>query len=57
MSDLFEELRNKIESSDTEKLTDIQEELVKVHNNGELTDDEFHRLKEAIGRRLGGFNL
>lgn len=57
MSDLFEELRNKIESSDTEKLTDIQEELVKVHNNGELTDDEFHRLKEAIGRCLGGFNL
>jgi rRNA maturation endonuclease Nob1 len=57
MEDLYEELRNKIDSSDTEELTKIQEEVVKEKNNGNITGDEAHRLKEAIDRRLGGFNL
>lgn len=55
MNNLFEELKQKIESTDTEKLTEIQKELMKVKD--ELTDEEFHRLKEAIGQRLSGFNL
>ncbi|HLR92464.1 MAG TPA: hypothetical protein VK048_05325 [Atopostipes sp.] len=57
MSDLFEELREKIDSTDTEKLTEIQEKIVKEKENGNLTDDEFHRLDEAVKNRLGGFNL
>ncbi len=57
MSELFEELEKKIDSTDTEKLTDIQEEIVKEHENGNLTADEFHRLDEAVKSRLGGFNL
>lgn len=57
MKSLFEELEEKIQSTDTSKLTDIQEELVKAKKNNEINDDEFHRLKEAIGQRLGGFNM
>lgn len=57
MSDLYEELEKKIDSSDTKELTEIQEELVKEKNNGNLTDDEFHRLDVAVKQRLGGFNL
>lgn len=57
MKSLFEELKEKIKSTDTRKLTDIQEELVKAKEKNEINDDEFHRLKEAIGQRLDGFNL
>ena len=42
MSELLEELKQKIDSADTEKLTDIQEEIVKEKEKGNLTDDEVH---------------
>lgn len=57
MSDLYEELKEKIDSTDTEKLTEIQEEIVKAKENGDITDDEFHRLDDVVKSRLGGFNL
>ncbi len=57
MESLYEELKAKIQSTDTSQLTDIQEELVKAKENNKINDDEFHRLKEAIGQRLGGFNM
>lgn len=54
MSELLEELKQKIDSADTEKLTDIQEEIVKEKEKGNLTDDEVHRLTDAVKKRLGG---
>lgn len=57
MEGLFEELRKKIKSTDTYKLNDIQQELVKAKEKNEINDDEFHRLKEAIGERLDGYNV
>ena len=57
MSELLEELKQKIDSADTEKLTDIQEEIVKEKEKGNLTDDEVHRLMDAVKKRLCGFNL
>ena len=57
MSEWLEELKQKIDSADTEKLTDIQEEIVKEKEKGNLTDDEVHRLTDAVKKRLGGFNL
>ncbi len=57
MEGLFEELREKIKSTDTNKLNDIQQELVKAKEKNEINDDEFHRLKEAIGERLDGYNV
>ena len=57
MSELLEELKQKIDSADTEKLTDIQEEIVKEKEKGNLTDDEVHRLMDAVKKSLGGFNL
>lgn len=57
MSELLEELKKKIDSAYTEKLTDIQEEIVKEKEKGNLTDDEVDRLTDAVKKRLGGFNL
>lgn len=57
MEGLFEELREKIKSTDTNKLNDIQQELVKAKEKNEINDDEFHRLKKAIGERLDGYNV
>ena len=57
MSELYEELENKVNSTDTEKLTDVEEELVKAKNNGDITEEEFDRLMDVVKHRLGGFNL
>lgn len=57
MSELYEELENKINSTDTEKLTDVEEELVQAKNNGDITEEEFDRLMDVVKHRLGGFNL
>lgn len=57
MSELYEVLENKINSTDTEKLTDVEEELVQAKNNGDITEEEFDRLMDVVKHRLGGFNL
>ncbi|HLR89250.1 MAG TPA: hypothetical protein VK042_05950 [Atopostipes sp.] len=57
MSELYEVLENKINSIDTEKLTDVEEELVQAKNNGDITEEEFDRLMDVVKHRLGGFNL
>ncbi len=57
MSELYEELEKKVNSTDTEKLTDVEEELVQAKNDGEITENEFDRLMDVVKHRLGGFNL
>ena len=57
MSKLYEELENKVNTTDTEKLTDVQKELVKAKDTGEITEEEFDRLMDVVKHRLGGFNL
>lgn len=57
MSELYEELENKVNSTDTEKLTDVEEELVQAKNNGDITEEEFDRLMDVVKHRLAGFNL
>lgn len=57
MSKLYDELENKVNTTDTEKLTDVQKELVKAKDNGEITEEEFDRLMDVVKHRLGGFNL
>ncbi|HIZ70538.1 MAG TPA: hypothetical protein H9808_02080 [Candidatus Atopostipes pullistercoris] len=57
MSGLYEELENKVNTADTEKLTDVQEELVQAKDNEEITKEEFDRLMDVVKHRLGGFNL
>lgn len=57
MTELYEELENKVNSTDTEQLTDVEEELVKAKNNGDITEEEFDRLMDVVKHRLGGFNL
>lgn len=57
MSELYEELEKKVNSTDTEKLTDVEEELVQAKNDGEITENEFDRLMDVVKHRLGGFSL
>jgi len=57
MSELYKELENKVNTTDTEKLTDVQKELVRSKDNGEITEDEFDRLMDVVKHRLAGFNL
>ncbi|SHF10210.1 hypothetical protein SAMN02745249_01816 [Atopostipes suicloacalis DSM 15692] len=57
MSELYKELENKVNTTDTEKLTDVQKELVRSKDNGEITEDEYDRLMDVVKHRLAGFNL
>ena len=57
MSELYKELENKVNTTDTEKPTDVQKELVRSKDNGEITEDEFDRLMDVVKHRLAGFNL
>lgn len=57
MSELYEKLENKINTTDTEQLTDVEEELTKAKKNGDITEEEFDRLMDVVKHRLGGFNL
>ena len=57
MSDLYEELEKKVNSTDTEKLTDVEKELVQAKDDGEITKDEFDRLMDVVKHRLAGYNL
>lgn len=57
MSELYKKLENKVDTTDTEKLTDVQKELVQAKDNGEITEDEYDRLMDVVKHRLAGFNL
>lgn len=57
MSELYKELENKVNTTDTEKLTDVQKELVRSKDNGEFTEDEFDWLMDVVKHRLAWFNL